>query len=65
LFQLSEDKEMLQFVLVVHVLEDELDNDSISTGWVVLKKLSDFQELHRVLWYVQRTGQFIQLKSLS
>jgi sorting nexin-25 len=47
---LSEDKEVLQFVLVVHILEDELDNEAISTGWVVLRKLSDFQELHRKLW---------------
>jgi sorting nexin-25 len=47
---LSEDKEMLQFVLVVHILEDEMDNEGISTGWVVLRKLSDFQELHRKLW---------------
>jgi len=46
----SEDKEMLQFVLVVHMLEDEMDNEGISVGWVVLRKLSDFQELHRKLW---------------
>ena len=29
--------------------ENEADECSISTGWVVLRKLPDFQELHRKL----------------
>ncbi|KAF4521148.1 hypothetical protein B566_EDAN012914 [Ephemera danica] len=36
-----------EFVMVVHVLEDEEDTEAISTGWVVLRKLTDFLELHR------------------
>ncbi|XP_066598002.1 sorting nexin-25-like isoform X2 [Prorops nasuta] len=38
-----------QFVLVVHMAEDEANEESISTGWVVLRKLPEFQELHRKL----------------
>ncbi|XP_018344114.1 PREDICTED: sorting nexin-25 isoform X2 [Trachymyrmex septentrionalis] len=38
-----------QFVLVVHMAEDEDNDESISSGWVVLRKLQDFQDLHRKL----------------
>ncbi|XP_012279765.1 sorting nexin-25 [Orussus abietinus] len=38
-----------QFVLVVHMAEDEGNLESISTGWVVLRRLPEFQELHRKL----------------
>ena len=31
------------------MVEDESDESSISTGWVVLRKLPEFQELHRKL----------------
>jgi len=48
---MPDEKEPPQFVLVVHVLEDEHDADAISTGWVVLRGLPDFLELHRKLWY--------------
>ncbi|XP_014481725.1 PREDICTED: sorting nexin-25 [Dinoponera quadriceps] len=37
-----------QFVLVVHMAEEDND-ESISSGWVVLRKLQDFQDLHRKL----------------
>jgi len=47
---MPDEKEPPQFVLVVHVLEDEHDADAISTGWVVLRGLPDFTELHRKLW---------------
>lgn len=47
--QLADEREPPQFVLVVHVLEDEEDTDAVSTGWVVLRKLNDFIELHRKL----------------
>lgn len=38
-----------QFVLVIHMAEDEDNDESISSGWVVLRKLQDFQDLHRKL----------------
>lgn len=31
------------------MVADEADETSISTGWVVLRKLTEFQELHRKL----------------
>ena len=31
------------------MVADEADESSISTGWVVLRKLPEFQELHRKL----------------
>jgi len=63
--ELSEDKEMLQFVLVVHMQEDEMDNEGISVGWVVLRKLSDFQELHRKLCHVSSRVKRLELPSFS
>ncbi|XP_071452813.1 sorting nexin-25 [Hetaerina americana] len=47
--EIPDEKEPPQFVLVVHILEDEQDSDAVSTGWVVLRKLPDFLELHRKL----------------
>ncbi|XP_039746323.1 sorting nexin-25 isoform X2 [Pararge aegeria] len=42
-----------QFVIVVHMAEQEPTNDEkpeqISTGWVLLRTLNEFQELHRKL----------------
>ncbi|CAH2229707.1 jg2257 [Pararge aegeria aegeria] len=43
-----------QFVIVVHMAEQEPTNDDekpeqISTGWVLLRTLNEFQELHRKL----------------
>ncbi|XP_021915515.1 sorting nexin-25 isoform X2 [Zootermopsis nevadensis] len=61
--ELSEDKELLQFVLVVHILEDVLDNEGISTGWVVLRTLSDFQELHRKLCHMNSRVKSLELPS--
>ncbi|XP_057339890.1 sorting nexin-25 [Microplitis mediator] len=37
-----------QFILVVHMAQEEND-DGISTGWVVFRKLPEFHELHRKL----------------
>ncbi|XP_012169812.1 sorting nexin-25 isoform X2 [Bombus terrestris] len=38
-----------EFVLVVHMTEGEDNTESIYSGWVVLRKLQDFQDLHRKL----------------
>ncbi|XP_075972746.1 sorting nexin snazarus [Anticarsia gemmatalis] len=42
-----------QFVIVVHMAEQETHNDErpeqITTGWVLLRTLNEFQELHRKL----------------
>ncbi|KAM3968308.1 LOW QUALITY PROTEIN: sorting nexin snazarus [Aphomia sociella] len=43
-----------QFVIVVHMAEQEATNgedkpEQISTGWVLLRTLNEFQELHRKL----------------
>nr|CAD7404520.1 unnamed protein product [Timema poppensis] len=63
--EISEDKECPQFVLVVHILEDETDSESVSTGWVVLRKLSDFQELHRKLCQLSANLKQFDLPSQS
>ncbi|XP_015429731.1 PREDICTED: sorting nexin-25 isoform X2 [Dufourea novaeangliae] len=47
--EIPDNGESPQFVLVVHMAEDEGNNDSICSGWVVLRKLQDFQDLHRKL----------------
>ncbi|XP_076663978.1 sorting nexin-25 [Andrena cerasifolii] len=47
--EIPENGETPQFVLVVHMAEDEDNNDSICSGWVVLRRLQDFQDLHRKL----------------
>ncbi|XP_046489669.1 sorting nexin-25 [Neodiprion pinetum] len=47
--EIPENGEAPQFVLVVHMAEDENNEESISTGWVVLRRLPEFQELHRKL----------------
>ncbi|KAK7865188.1 hypothetical protein R5R35_012045 [Gryllus longicercus] len=63
--EMSEEKESLQFVLVVHVLEDESDSDAVSTGWVVLRRLSEFQELHRKLSQLSSSVKHLELPSQS
>lgn len=63
--ELSDDRECPQFVLVVHVLEDEMDSDAVSTGWVVLRKLSDFQELHRKLCQLNSKVKNLELPTQS
>ncbi|XP_067008623.2 sorting nexin-25 isoform X2 [Anabrus simplex] len=63
--EMSEDRESPQFVLVVHVLEDESDSEAVSTGWVVLRKLCDFQELHRKLCQLNRNLKHLDLPSQS
>ncbi|KAJ9596971.1 hypothetical protein L9F63_012001 [Diploptera punctata] len=61
--ELSEDKEVLQFVLVVHILENDLDKEAVSIGWVVLRKLSDIQELHRKLSHMNSNIRNLELPS--
>ncbi|KAI4487636.1 hypothetical protein M0802_011992 [Mischocyttarus mexicanus] len=46
---IPENGEAPQFVLVIHMIEDDKNEQSISSGWVVLRKLQEFQELHRQL----------------
>ncbi|KAK0159034.1 hypothetical protein PV328_009966 [Microctonus aethiopoides] len=38
-----------QFILVIHMAQEDGNAESISTGWVVFRKLPDFQDLHRKL----------------
>lgn len=47
----SDEKEPPQFVLVVQMTESDTadDDEGISTGWVVSRTLTQFQELHRKL----------------
>nr|CAD7400427.1 unnamed protein product [Timema cristinae] len=49
--EISEDKECPQFVLVVHILEDETDSESVSTGWFVLEdeRLNQSEALYTFL----------------
>lgn len=48
--EVPDEREPLQFVLVVQMAEDQIDGEeSISTGWVVCRSLTQFQELHRKL----------------
>ncbi|CAB3359141.1 Hypothetical predicted protein [Cloeon dipterum] len=63
--EMPDEKEPPQFVLVVHVLEDEHDADAISTGWVVLRGLPDFLELHRKLCQLDPTVKNVELPSFS
>ncbi|XP_055371063.1 sorting nexin-25 [Condylostylus longicornis] len=58
---ISEDKDVPQFMILVHVNQDihssangthqngYNDSENISTGWVVLRSLTQFHELHRKL----------------
>ncbi|XP_030745715.1 sorting nexin-25 isoform X1 [Sitophilus oryzae] len=48
--EVLEEKEPLQFVLVVQMSkDDQSDGEPISTGWVVCRSLTEFQELHKKL----------------
>ena len=42
---------------------DEKDESSISTGWVVLRKLPEFQELHRKLRQLCSSVKTLELPS--
>lgn len=48
---MGDEKEPPQFVIVVHMLENDTmeGEEGISTGWVVSRTLTQFQELHRKL----------------
>lgn len=50
-FQVPDEKEPPQFVMVVHMLANDTveGEEDISTGWVVCRSLCQFQELHRKL----------------
>ncbi|KAG8224803.1 hypothetical protein J437_LFUL002248 [Ladona fulva] len=61
--EMPDEKEPPQFVMVVHILEDELDSDAVSTGWVVLRKLPDFLELHRKLCQLGSEVKGLELPS--
>ncbi|XP_063224412.1 sorting nexin-25-like [Bacillus rossius redtenbacheri] len=63
--ELCEDRECPQFVLVVHVVEDESDAEAVSTGWVVLRKLSDFQLLHKKLCQLSSRVKQLDLPAQS
>ncbi|XP_043269106.1 sorting nexin-25 isoform X2 [Venturia canescens] len=52
-----------QFILVVHMAEDEGNAESISTGWVVFRKLPEFQELHRKLRQLCSNVKTLELPS--
>ncbi|XP_011498521.1 PREDICTED: sorting nexin-25 [Ceratosolen solmsi marchali] len=52
-----------EFVLVVHMITDVADEASISTGWVVLRKLQEFQELHRKLRQLCSSVKHLELPS--
>lgn len=52
-----------QFILVVHMAADEESEDKISTGWVVLRKLTEFQELHRKLRQLCSSVKNLELPS--
>ncbi|XP_071876719.1 sorting nexin-25 isoform X1 [Bombus fervidus] len=47
--EVPDNGESPQFVLVVHMTEGEDNTESIYSGWIVLRKLQDFQDLHRKL----------------
>ncbi|KAJ8919461.1 hypothetical protein NQ315_016561, partial [Exocentrus adspersus] len=49
--EISDEKEPPQFVLVVQMEEDDLDEGEgvICTGWVVCRSLTQFQDLHKKL----------------
>ncbi|KAK6621433.1 hypothetical protein RUM44_001240 [Polyplax serrata] len=61
----SDDKEVPHFVLVVHVAEDDRNADYVSMGWVVLRKLSEFYDLHRKLTQVWSGVKQLELPSQS
>lgn len=49
--EIPDEREPPQFVIVVHMVEDHSPDgeEGISTGWVVLRTLPQFQDLHRKL----------------
>lgn len=50
--EVTDEKEPPQFVLVVHMMENEdmvEGEECISTGWVVCRSLNQFQDLHKKL----------------
>lgn len=67
-FQIPDEREPPQFVIVVHMVETnthEDDDEGISTGWVVLRTLTQFQELHRKLRPLCADVKSLELPSQS
>ncbi|KAF7998611.1 hypothetical protein HCN44_011019 [Aphidius gifuensis] len=52
-----------QFILVVHMVEDETSPDGITTGWVVFRTLPEFQEVHRKLRQLCSSVKNLELPS--
>ncbi|XP_015126178.1 sorting nexin-25 [Diachasma alloeum] len=52
-----------QFIIVVHMAQEEGNDESISTGWVVFRKLTEFQELHRKLRQLCSNVKTLELPS--
>lgn len=44
-----DEKETLVFVIIVDMIEKDEGEEEISSGWVVSRTLTQFQELHRKL----------------
>ncbi|XP_034948844.1 sorting nexin-25 [Chelonus insularis] len=51
------------FTLVVHMAQDDGNAESISTGWVVFRKLPEFQDLHKKLRQLCSDVKHLELPS--
>ncbi|KAH0554738.1 sorting nexin-25 [Cotesia glomerata] len=60
--EIPDNGEPPQFILVVHMAQEEND-EGISTGWVVFRKLPEFHELHRKLRLVCSSVKTYELPS--
>ncbi|KAK4887229.1 hypothetical protein RN001_003500 [Aquatica leii] len=62
---IGDEKEPPQFVIVVHMIENDNGEgeEGISTGWVVSRTLSQFQELHRKLRPLSSNIKNVELPS--
>lgn len=64
--EVPDEKEPPQFVIVVHMIETDGDEEeNISTGWVVCRSLSQFQELNRKLRPLRSEIRNLELPSNS
>ncbi|KAK9875772.1 hypothetical protein WA026_009565 [Henosepilachna vigintioctopunctata] len=63
--EIPDEKEPPQFVMVVHMMENDTveGEESISTGWVVCRSLYQFQELHRKLRHMCSEIRSLELPS--
>ncbi|KAF5269792.1 hypothetical protein FQA39_LY08573 [Lamprigera yunnana] len=62
---IRDEREPPQFVIVVHMIENDNveGEEGISTGWVVSRTLSQFQELHRKLRPLSTSIKNVELPS--